>query len=71
MWSDVSEVPLGEEEIETESDALNYISSDTVTTSIRESITVNGGHVLQANVITDNGIMHVVDKVLVPPFTML
>ena len=71
VWSDVSEVPVGEEEIDTGGDALNYISSDTVTTSIRESITINGGHVLQANVIADNGIMHVIDKVLVPQFTML
>jgi len=27
--------------------------------------------VLQANLIADNGIMHVIDKVLVPQFTML
>jgi uncharacterized surface protein with fasciclin (FAS1) repeats len=71
VWSDVSEVPLGEEEIATGSDALNYVSSDTVTTAVRESITINGGHVLTANVIADNGIMHVIDKVLIPPFTML
>ncbi len=71
VWSDISEVPLGEEEIETSGDALSYISSDTVTTSVRESITINGGHVLQANVIADNGMMHVIDKVLIPPFTML
>ena len=71
VWSDVSEVPLGEEEIATGGDALNYIASDTVTTSVRESIKINGGHVLQANVIADNGIMHVIDKVLIPQFTML
>ncbi len=71
VWSDISEVPLGEEEIAIEGDALNYISSDTVTTAVRESITINGGHVLQANVIADNGILHVIDKVLVPPFTMI
>jgi len=71
VWSDISEAPLGEEEIETSGDALSYISSDTVTTSVRESITINGGHVLQANVIADNGMMHVIDKVLIPPFTML
>jgi len=71
VWSDVSEVPLGEEEITTGGDALNYISSDTVTTAVRESIKINGGHVVQANVIADNGIMHVIDKVLVPQFTML
>ncbi len=71
VWSDVSEVPLGEEEIATYGDALNYISSDTVTTAVRESIKINGGHVVQANVIADNGIMHVIDKVLIPQFTML
>jgi len=71
VWSDVSEIPLGEEEIDTGGDALSYISSDTVTTSIRESIKINVGLVLQANVIAENGIMHVIDKVLIPPFTML
>jgi uncharacterized surface protein with fasciclin (FAS1) repeats len=71
VWSDVSEIPLGEEEIDYDGDALNYVSSDTVTTTVRESITINGGQVLQANVIADNGIMHVIDKVLVPQFTML
>ena len=71
VWSDVSEVPLGEEEIAIGGDALSYISSDTVTTAVRESIKINGGHVIQANVIADNGIMHVIDKVLIPQFTML
>ena len=71
VWSDISEVPLGEEDIATGGDALSYISSDTVTTSVRESIKINGGHMLQANVIADNGIMHVIDKVLIPQFTML
>ena len=71
VWTDISEVPLGEKEIDTGSDALSYIAKDTLTTSVRESIKINGGHVLQANLIADNGIMHVIDKVLVPQFTML
>jgi uncharacterized surface protein with fasciclin (FAS1) repeats len=71
VWSDISETPLGEEEVAISGDALNYISSDTVTTAVRESIKINGGHVLTANVMADNGIMHVIDKVLVPQFTML
>src|SRR2546422_11538811 len=71
VWSDVSEVPVGEEEIDTGGDALNYVASDTVTTSVRESITINGGHVIRANIIADNGILHVIDKVLIPQFTML
>ena len=65
VWSDISEVLLGEEEIDTDGDALNYISTDTVTTSIRESIKINGGHVLEANIIADNGILHIIDKVLI------
>lgn len=71
VWSDISEVPLGEQEIDTHSDALNYIMKDTVTTSIHESITINGAHVVQADVNADNGIIHVIDKVLVPAFTWL
>ena len=71
VWSDVSEVPLGVEEIDTPSDALSYIARNTVTTSVRESITINGTHVIQANIMADNGIMHVIDKVLVPAFTLL
>jgi uncharacterized surface protein with fasciclin (FAS1) repeats len=71
VWSDISMVPLGEEESVVSGDALNYISKDTVTTSVRESIKINGGHVIEANVIADNGILHVIDKVLVPQFTVL
>ncbi len=71
VWSDVSEVPLGEKEIDNGGDALNYVASDTVTTSVRESITINGGHVIRANIIADNGILHIIDKVLIPQFTML
>jgi uncharacterized surface protein with fasciclin (FAS1) repeats len=62
---------VGEEEIDTRSDALNYIASDTVTTAVRESIKINGGHVFQANLKADNRIMHVIDKLLIPSFTML
>lgn len=71
VWSDISEVPLGEKEIDTRSDALNYVTSNTVTTAVRESIKINGGHVIRANVNADNGIIHVLDKVLIPSFTML
>ncbi len=71
VWSDIAEVPLGEEVIAVQGDALNYVTADTVTTAIRESITVNGGHVLEANIMADNGILYVIDKVLVPPFVNL
>jgi len=71
LWSSVSEVPLGERAIDTHKDALNYITTKKVTTAVRESIKINGGHVIRANVEADNGIMHVIDKVLIPPFTTL
>jgi len=71
VWSDISETPLGDEEYAISGDALNYVSSDTVTTAVRESIEINGGHVIQANVIADNGILHVIDKVLIPQFVVL
>jgi uncharacterized surface protein with fasciclin (FAS1) repeats len=38
---------------------------------VRKSIKINGAHVTEANLIADNGILHVIDKVLVPPFTRL
>ena len=71
VWSSISEVPLGEREIDTYKDALNYITSNTVMTEVRESIKINGAHVIRADVRADNGIMHVIDKVLVPPFITL
>jgi uncharacterized surface protein with fasciclin (FAS1) repeats len=70
VWSDVYETPLGEVEVDTGGDALNYIARDTVTTAVRESIKINGAHVLEADVRADNGILHVIDKVLIPPFTL-
>ena len=42
-----------------------------MTTEVRESIKINGAHVVEANLIADNGLLHVIDKVLVPPFTRL
>jgi len=71
VWSDISLFPFGAEETDTPNDALNYIARNTVTTSVRESITINGAHVIQADIMADNGILHVIDKVLVPPFTLL
>ncbi len=71
VWADIYETPLGEEEVDTGGDALNYIARDTVTTAVRESIKINGAHVLQADVRADNGIIHIIDKVLIPPFAFL
>ena len=71
VWSSISEVPLGEKDIATYKDALTYISTKTVTTEVRQSIKINGAHIIRANINADNGIVHVIDKVLIPPFTVL
>jgi uncharacterized surface protein with fasciclin (FAS1) repeats len=71
VWADIYDTLLGEEEVDTGGDALNYIARDTVTTAVRESIKINGAHVLQADLSADNGIIHIIDKVLIPPFTFL
>jgi uncharacterized surface protein with fasciclin (FAS1) repeats len=44
---------------------------DTVTSTLLESIKVNGAHITRADVSADNGIVHVIDKVLVPRFMIL
>jgi uncharacterized surface protein with fasciclin (FAS1) repeats len=71
VWSDISLTPLGEEEKDIDQDALSYITRETVSTEVRESIKINRAHVVEANLKADNGILHVIDKVLVPPLTML
>jgi hypothetical protein len=71
VWADIYETPLGEEEIVTGSDAYGYIVEDAVTTAIQESIKINGAHVILADVRADNGIVHIIDKVLVPQFMVL
>ena len=57
--------------LEDGTDAHGYVVRDTVTTTLLESIKVNGAHITQGNVSTDNGLIHVIDKVLVPHFMIL
>jgi uncharacterized surface protein with fasciclin (FAS1) repeats len=71
VWADIYETPLGEGEMVTGSDAYGYIVQDTVTTAMQESIKINGAHVILSNVRADNGVMHIIDKVLVPQFMIL
>jgi uncharacterized surface protein with fasciclin (FAS1) repeats len=52
-------------------DAHGYVVRDTVTSTLLESIKVNGAHITRGNVSADNGLIHVIDKVLVPPFMIL
>jgi uncharacterized surface protein with fasciclin (FAS1) repeats len=68
--SSVSEGP-DSEKLEEGSDAHSYVIKDTLTTTMLESIKVNGATVTRANVSADNGIVHVINKVLVPHFMVL
>ncbi len=68
--SSVSEGP-DSEKLEEDSDAHSYVIKDTLTTTMLESIKVNGATVTRANVSADNGIVHVINKVLVPHFMVL
>ncbi len=68
--SSVSAGPGGET-LEDGSDAHSYVMKDTFTTTLLESIKVNGATITQANVSAANGIVHVINKVLVPHFMIL
>jgi uncharacterized surface protein with fasciclin (FAS1) repeats len=59
------------EQLENASYAHGYVVKDTVTSTLLESIKVNGATIIRANVRADNGIVHVIDKVLVPLFMVV
>jgi uncharacterized surface protein with fasciclin (FAS1) repeats len=52
-------------------DAHGYVVRDTITTTLLESLKVNGARITRGNVSADNGLIHVIDKVLVPRFMIL
>ncbi len=70
LESMISTLPV-HEEIKSGTDAYGFVIEDRITATIRQSITVNGATILQADLRSDNGIMHVIDKVLVPKFLNL
>ena len=59
------------ETLEDGSDAHGFVIRDTVTQTLLESIKVNGATVTRADVSADNGIVHVIDKVLIPHFMII
>ena len=59
------------EKLEDGSDAHGFVIKATVTSTLLESIKVNGATITRADVSADNGIVHVIDKVLVPHFMIL
>jgi uncharacterized surface protein with fasciclin (FAS1) repeats len=59
------------ETLEDGTDADGYVVRDTITSTLLESIKVNGAHITRANISADNGVIHVIDKVLVPHFMIL
>ena len=59
------------ETLEDGSDAHGFVIRDTVTQTLLESIKVNGATVTRADVSADNGIVHVIHKVLIPHFMII
>lgn len=59
------------EQLENASYAHSYVVKDTVTSTLLESIRVNGATIIRANVRADNGIVHVIDTVLLPLFMVV
>jgi uncharacterized surface protein with fasciclin (FAS1) repeats len=59
------------EQLEDGSDAHSYVVKDSVTSTMLESIKVNGATIIRANVRAENGIVHVIDKVLIPHFMLI
>jgi uncharacterized surface protein with fasciclin (FAS1) repeats len=59
------------ETVEDGTDAHGYVVRDTFTTTLLESIKVDGARITQGNVSADNGLIHVIDRVLVPRFMIL
>jgi uncharacterized surface protein with fasciclin (FAS1) repeats len=43
------------------------VEGQTVTLSTADGVTVNGAKVIQADVMADNGVIHVIDAVILPP----
>ena len=61
----------GSEKFEDASEAHSYVIKETVTSTLLESMKVNGATITRADVSADNGVVHVIDKVLVPRFMIL
>ena len=43
------------------------VEGQNVTLSTTDGVTVNGAKVIQADIVADNGVIHVIDAVIVPP----
>lgn len=43
------------------------VEGQNVTLSTADGVTVNGAKVIQADIVADNGVIHVIDAVIVPP----
>lgn len=63
----ISTLPY-QEKVAVGSDASRYVIQNQVTTTIQQSLTVNQATIVQADWRTDNGIIHVIDRVLMPLF---
>jgi uncharacterized surface protein with fasciclin (FAS1) repeats len=62
---------LNTESFVDETETNGYVVKDIVTSTLLESIKVNRAHITRGNVSANNGLIHVIDKVLVPHFMIL
>ena len=46
--------------------AVTTVEGDQITVNGRHGVRVNNAHVVKADIVTDNGVIHVIDKVLLP-----
>ena len=65
----ISQLPE-ERRLTRESDAYHFIIQDQVTLTIQRSITVDKATIIQADLRCDNGVIHTIDKVLVPKLVL-
>jgi uncharacterized surface protein with fasciclin (FAS1) repeats len=59
------------EKLEDNSDVQGFIIRDTFTQTLIESIRVNGATITRGDVSADNGVVHVIDKVLIPHYMLI
>ena len=70
LGSLISELPA-EQRLTRESDAYHFIIQSQVTSTIQQSITVDNATITQADLRCDNGVIHTIDKVLVPKLVLV
>lgn len=69
VGSIISRLP-DEQRLSRGTDSYHYIIQSQVTETVQQSITVDEATIVQANVRCDNGVIHTIDRVLVPKLVL-